>query len=57
MTFFDDMWDLIHMNDEVNAIAKEEAKIAMGKATFWLVAAVAVIFLLGKISTMNSSTS
>lgn len=53
MNPFDDLWDIFHMSEEVNAIARQEHKKQMGKATFWLVVAFAIIVVLGKVSTMN----
>jgi hypothetical protein len=44
-----------YLDEEVRALIKDERSKLMGKATFWLFAAIAVIFVLGKISTMNSA--
>jgi len=44
-----------YLDEEVKALIKDERSKLMGKATFWLFAAVAVIFVLGKISAMNNA--
>lgn len=51
---FEEQKQFLSIQGEVNELLRQEWRKEMGKATFWLVAAVVVIFMIGKISTLNT---